>query len=152
VHPRFHTPYVALTAFAALSAALIVMSYMGASVSEAYLTLLAISVVLQLIPNIYMFAALLKLARHRRYPRWERKRMVSNGSFGLAASALGMCLAFVPSDSTTHVWVYEAKMVGAIGAVLAIALLLYFRAQHAKRMSQPAIATISHPENLTELS
>jgi len=138
VHPRYQTPYVALAAFAALSAILILMSYMGASVSEAYLTLLAISVVLQLIPNVYMFAALLKLSQHRRYPRYERKLMVSNGASGLGASSLGICLAFVPSDATTHVWIYEAKMVGAILSILLVALALYLRAQHKIRASAEA--------------
>jgi amino acid transporter len=157
VHPRYHTPYIALIVFAVLSALLILMSYMGASVSEAYLTLLAISVVLQLIPNVYMFAALLKLARHRRYPRWERKRMVSNGAFGLGSSMLGICLAFVPADSTTHVWLYEAKMICAIGGVLGIALLLYLRARRGKRAAlrqlAPDSGTISAQiSNLTGLS
>lgn len=129
LHPRYHTPYIALIAFAALSILLIGMSYVGASVSEAYLTLLAISVVLQMIPNIYMFAALLKLARHRRYPRWERKRMISNGAFGLGSSVLAIALAFVPTDESTHVWIYEAKMVGAVVLLLGTAFALYWRAQ-----------------------
>jgi amino acid transporter len=133
VHPRFRTPYVALTAFAVLSALLILMSYAGASVAEAYLTLIAISVVLQLIPNVYMFAALIKLALHRRYSKPERRMMAFNGASGLASSMLGICLAFVPAESTTHVWTYEAKMIGAIGTVLAIALILYFRAQRSIR-------------------
>jgi amino acid transporter len=154
LHPRYRTPYVALTAFAALSAILILMSYAGASVSEAYLTLLGISVVLQLIPNVYMFAALLKLARHRRYPRYERKRMAFNGGLGLSSSLLGICVAFVPAESTTHVWAYETKMVGAVGAVLAIALLLYFRAQRKIRMEASAdyIVATEPAKNLTDLS
>lgn len=152
VHARYHTPYVALIAFGALSAILILMSYLGASVGEAYLTLLGISVVLQLIPNVYMFAALVKLARHRRYSRLNRKRMAFNGVSGLASSGLGICLAFVPAEATTHVWAYEAKMIGAIGTVLAIALTLYFRAQRRLRgvaEGEEAVGTLT---NLTELS
>lgn len=136
LHPRYRTPHVALAVFAALAALLILVSYLGASVSEAYLTLLAISVVLQLIPNVYMFAALVKLARHRRYARITRKWMAFNGSSGLASSLLGICLAFVPAESTMHVWEYETKMAGAIGAVLAIAFVLYFRAQHKIRIAK----------------
>jgi len=135
IHPRFHTPYVALIVFAILSALMIIMSNMGASISEAYLTLLAISVVLQMVPNVYMFCALLKLARHRSYPHWDRKRMVSNGTFGLGSSVLAICLAFVPGDSTEHLLAYELKMIVAIGGVLGVALVLYFRARRRKRAS-----------------
>jgi amino acid transporter len=152
VHPRYQTPYVALIAFAALSAILILMSNLGASVSEAYLTLLAISVVLQLIPNVYMFAALLKLARHRRFPSYRRKYMVSNGASGLGASSLGICLAFVPSDATTHVWAYEAKMIGAISLVLIVALVLYLRAQRGIRADAEAAARAMNGDSLVKLT
>lgn len=152
VHPRYRTPHIALIAFATLSAILILMSYMGASVNEAFLTLLAISVVLQLIPNVYMFAALLKLARHRRYARLERKRMMLNGALGMSSSLLGICLAFVPGESTGHVWVYETKMIGAIGVVLTIALLLFFRAQRQVRAHAAARQGTGAVVESTELS
>ena len=129
LHPRYHTPYIALTVFAILSALLILMSYMGASVSEAYLTLLSIAVVLQLIPNIYMFAALIKQAWMRRSDRKGRAYILSNGLAGLLSSTLGVCLAFVPAEATGHIWTYELKLTAAIGTVLASALVLYCRAR-----------------------
>jgi amino acid transporter len=135
VHPRFHTPYVALTVFAILSALLILMSYMGASVSEAYLTLLSISVVLQLIPNVYMFAALIRLAWRQQAKSKGRLYSAANGLAGLLSSTAGICMAFVPAETTGHVWTYEFKLVFAIGTVLGVALLLYARARHRKRRS-----------------
>jgi amino acid transporter len=136
LHPRYHTPYIALTVFAVLSALLILMSYMGASVSEAYLTLLSIAVVLQLIPNIYMFAALIKHAWMQRSEGRGRSYILSNGLAGLLSSTLGVCLAFVPAEATGHIWTYELKLTAAIGTVLASALLLYSRARR-KRGRQP---------------
>jgi amino acid transporter len=137
VHPRYHTPYVALAVFALLSALLILMSYLGASVSEAYLTLLSISVVLQLIPNVYMFAALIKQAWAQQADGSNRRYVVINGMAGLLSSGVGICLAFVPAESTGHVWTYEFKLVFAIGTVLGVALLLFFRA---KRKALPAFS------------
>lgn len=129
VHPRFHTPYIALTVFAILSALLILMSYLGASVSEAYLTLLSISVVLQLIPNVYMFAALIKQTLAQQVGDKGRIYIAVNGFAGLLSSAVGICLAFVPAEATGHVWTYELKLIFAIGGVLGAALLFYFRAR-----------------------
>jgi hypothetical protein len=111
------------------------MSYLGASVSEAYLTLLSISVVLQLIPNVYMFAALIKQAWARRVAGNGFRYIAINGIAGLLSSGLGICLAFIPAEATDHVWTYELKLVFAIGAVLGAALLLFFRA---KRKVLPA--------------
>ncbi len=127
VHPRFHTPYIALIVFAVLSALLILMSYLGASVSEAYLTLLSISVVLQLIPNVYMFAAMLRLA-WKQQSGGRRGYILTNGVAGLLSSVVGICLAFVPVEVAGHVWTYELKLIFAIGTVLGVALVLYARA------------------------
>jgi len=50
VHPKYGTPHIALIGFAALSSLLIAMSFIGkASVKEAYVTLLDLAVVLQMI-------------------------------------------------------------------------------------------------------
>lgn len=136
LHPRYRTPYISLTVFAILSASLILMSYMGASVSEAYLTLLSIAVVLQLIPNVYMFCALLKQAWSHPGGSARRIYTISNAVAGIFASSLGICLAFVPTAATSHIWTYELKLALATVSVLGSALLLYFRAW---RKTQPGL-------------
>ena len=60
VHPRYHTPYISLILFAILSSLLIATSFLGVSVGEAYLTMLDLAVILQLVPSTYMFLSLLK--------------------------------------------------------------------------------------------
>src|ERR1700761_8338091 len=60
LHPRYHTPYVSLILFAVLSSLLIAASFLGVSVGEAYLTMLDLAVILQLLPSTYMFLALLR--------------------------------------------------------------------------------------------
>ena len=139
IHPKFHTPYVALGLFALLSAMLILMSYAAASVGEAYLTLLSIAVILQMVPNLYMFAALWKTAAldagpsRRGFLRWSA---VS----GLTASGLGICLAFVPTGEVLSVWAYEAKLISVSILVVGFALFFYFRAQ----MQRGAVAPAKH--------
>jgi hypothetical protein len=91
--------------------------------------------VLQLIPNVYMFAALIKQAWAQQAGSNGRRYVVINGFAGLLSSGVGICLAFVPAESTGHVWTYELKLVFAIGTVLGVALLLFFRA---KRKALPA--------------
>ena len=58
LHPRFSTPYVALIVQTGISILFLAMSFIGAQVKEAFQTLLNLAVVLQLVPFLYMFAAL----------------------------------------------------------------------------------------------
>ena len=125
LHPRFHTPYVALGLFAVLSAILILMSYAGASVGEAYVTLLSIAVILQMVPNLYMFAALWKLVGTTAPGERRRKTLRTSSALGLTASALGLCLAFVPTDTVHSLWAYEAKLVTVSCLVGGSALFFY---------------------------
>src|ERR1019366_4175422 len=62
VHPKFATPHIALIAIATLSSLLVTMSFIGATVKEAYVTLLDLSVVLQMISYLYLYATLAKVA------------------------------------------------------------------------------------------
>src|SRR6202020_770356 len=62
IHPRHHSPHVALIMFGFLASVIIAISFIGASVQEAYLTLLDLAVALQMISYIYLFLSLLKRA------------------------------------------------------------------------------------------
>src|SRR5436853_1166694 len=64
VHPKYATPYAALIVHAAVSLVLVVINFSlsGAGVQETFQKLLSLAVVLQLIPFLYMFGALMKIA------------------------------------------------------------------------------------------
>src|SRR5206468_1850734 len=55
VHPRWHSPHVALITCAALAGVFTCWSLIGSGVAEAYQVLLKSSVVIQLIPFTYLF-------------------------------------------------------------------------------------------------
>src|SRR6202040_2448937 len=63
VHPKYRTPHAALIVQAVVSLILIVINfYASGGVQEAFQTMLSLAVVLQLVPFLYVFAALLKFA------------------------------------------------------------------------------------------
>jgi len=111
VHPKWRTPYVALITHAALSSVFIAMSFIGAGVRDAYLTLLQLAVVLQLIPFVYLYLGLIRVAGqpggHYRRPLVLRLA----GLAGLVASCLALATAFVPSGSVESPLQYEIKMI-----------------------------------------
>jgi amino acid transporter len=129
VHPKYRTPYAALVVQAIVSLVLIVINfYASGGVQEAFQTMLSLAVVLQLVPFLYVFAALLKFAFRRDLAggRYSRFTLMVSGFCGLVTTALGIALAFFPAKQITSVWMYEAKMFGFTLFFLALAAFFFF--------------------------
>jgi glutamate:GABA antiporter len=126
VHPRYGTPFIALSVHAVLSTGFLAMSFVGASVREAYVILLALAVVLQLVPYLYLYAALLKYAAAAAPPpqRYSKATLRFAGLAGLLTTSLGMVVAFVPSPQIESVVLFETKML--LGTAFFIGLAVFF--------------------------
>ncbi len=140
LHPRYATPYVALVVHASVSMLLCLMNLAGAGVQEAFQTMLSLAVVLQLAPFLYMFAALLKLARSepRGKGHYSKGVLMLAGASGLATTTLGMALAFFPSRQITSLWLYELKMVG--GTLFFVGLAAFFFFVYGRRKASQQVA------------
>jgi len=112
VHPKFATPHVAILAIAILSSLLVSMSFIGATVKEAYLTLLDLSVVLQMVSYLYLFAVLAKTAFSSSAGQgyYSKGRLRFAAIAGLAATVAGGAVAFIPSKQIASIWRFELKM------------------------------------------
>jgi amino acid transporter len=128
VHPRHHSPYVALIMFGGLASSIIAMSFIGASVEEAYLTLLDLAVALQMISYIYLFLTLVKRAFSKSSePRYFRRPVLQFAALaGLIMAASGFVMAFVPSGQIASIGSFELKMFLTLGFILALASGLFF--------------------------
>jgi amino acid transporter len=126
VHPRWHSPHVALTTCAVLAACFTVFSMVGSSVAEAYQVLLKAAVVIQLIPFIYLFLALIKAEGVGAAARGA-------GVVGLATTAFGLCAAFLPSADVTSVALFETKMIIGVAGPTALGWVLFTRERRARR-------------------
>jgi amino acid transporter len=127
IHPRYTTPHVALTALAVLCTGIVSMSFIGATVKEAYVTLLDLSVVLQMLSFLYLYATLLAVAIRGTSGSgyFGRARIGIAAVSGLSATALGCVVAFVPSHQITSIWVFELKMVAGVGLFLGLGTFLF---------------------------
>jgi len=130
VHPRHHSPHVALIMFGGLATSIIAMSFIGASVQEAYLTLLDLAVALQMISYFYLFLSLLKRAFSKSIsPRYFRRPVLQLASVaGLMMATLGFSMAFVPTRQIASIGSFELKMFLTLGFILALAsgLFVYY--------------------------
>ncbi len=129
VHPKYATPHAALIVQAIVSLILIVINfYASGGVQEAFQTMLSLAVVLQLVPFLYVFAALLRFAFRSDLAggRYGRGTLIFAGLSGFVTTCLGIVLAFFPAKQITSVWKYEAKMFGFTLFFLALAAFFFF--------------------------
>jgi amino acid transporter len=145
VHPRHHSPHVALIMFGGLATSIIAMSFIGASVQEAYLTLLDLAVALQMISYIYLFLSLLKRAFSKSStPRYFRRPVLQLASVaGLSMAVLGFSMAFVPSRQISSIGSFELKMFLTLGFILALAsgLFVYYSRLRPEPAPEPEPST-----------
>jgi amino acid transporter len=128
VHPRYATPYAALIVQAVVSALLVILNFAVAGVQEAFQFLLSLAVVLQLVPFLYMFGALLKLAftSDGSEGRYSKPTLIAAGSSGLITTILGIALVFFPARQVTSLGVYETWMFGGTAFFVGLAAFFFF--------------------------
>ena len=127
IHPKYATPYAALIVHASVSLILVIANFMVTGrVQESFQRLLSLAVVLQLIPFLYVFGALLKIAFGEKFVRghYGRGTLIFAGLSGLVTTMLGIALAFFPAQQITSLLSYEIWMVG--GTLLFIGLAAFF--------------------------
>jgi amino acid transporter len=122
VHPRWGSPHVALIANAALSAVLTAFTFAGSTVSEAYQQLLKSTVVIQLIPFLYLFAGLIRLAG-------GASGSGLLGWVGLLATAFALAMSLLPPPEVSNVVLFEAKTIAGIALTLGVGLFFFRQAR-----------------------
>jgi amino acid transporter len=149
VHPRYATPSAALIVQGIVSALLVLVNFFGwwvwdkimgvlgllprlylspAGAGEVFQRLLSLAVVLQLVPFVYVFGALVKFAVTETAPRgrYGRISMLLAGMSGLLTTILGIALVFFPTQQITSLWSYEIWMVGGTLAFIGLAVFFFF--------------------------
>jgi amino acid transporter len=142
VHSEYGTPYAALIVHGAVSTSLVLITLLGSGVQETFQRLLSLAVVLQLVPFVYMFGALLRisLGPSASSGRYSKPVLVLAGSSGLITTILGIALAFFPAQQITSLRSYETWMVG--GTAFFIGLAVFFFYVYGRRKAAHAAASI----------
>jgi amino acid transporter len=132
LHPRHGTPAFAIVFQTVLVSVFILASQAGATVREAYLVLLDMTIVLNFLPFIYIFLALPRLR-----PRHEEPGVVRvPGGLGvlsvvalagLGATLLTLVTAVIPPSDVTNPWLFEMKLWGGLAILSGVGYWLYAR-------------------------
>jgi len=145
VHPQYSTPYAALIVHAAVSLILVVVNFTAAGVQETFQKLLSLAVVLQLVPFLYMFGALLKIAAAPDFGKvqYGKLTLLFAGASGLVTTTLGIALAFFPAAQITSILSYEVWMFGGTLLFVGLAAFFFFvygRRKAARKLNEVAAA------------
>jgi len=147
IHPRYATPYAALIVHATVSLILVVINFTftGAGVQETFQKLLSLAVVLQLIPFLYMFGGLLRIALSESFTpgRYSKTTLIFAGVCGFITTSLGIGLAFFPAQQITSLFSYELWMFGGTLGFIGLAAFFFFiygRRKAARKLAAEATA------------
>jgi amino acid transporter len=152
IHPRYATPYAALIVQGIVSAVLVILNFAGAGVQETFQKLLSLAVVLQLVPFVYAFGALVKFAVTESTPKgqYSRTTMFVAGLSGFLTTILGIALVFFPAQQITSLWSYELWMVGGTLFFVGLATFFFFVYGRRKALHRIQVAAIGEPMPASE--
>jgi amino acid transporter len=131
VHPKTGAPWVVMVVTAMLSAGFWGLSVLGSTaVKDSFKLLLALATVLQLVPFVYVYAALLKIAfAAAPTSRYGRTTLKLAGVSGLVTTLIGMAVAFVPPSEIQGlkpILKFEGQMAFGTLFFIVTAALLFF--------------------------
>ncbi|HXW17731.1 MAG TPA: hypothetical protein VEJ39_05550, partial [Candidatus Acidoferrales bacterium] len=132
----------ALIVHAIVSIILVTLNFLGGGVQETFQKMLSLAVVLQLIPFVYIFGALLKIAYTESAVkgRYSKGVLVLSGFSGMITTVLAIVVAFFPAQQITSVFLYEVWMFG--GTALFVGLAAFFFFVYGRR--KVAAAALAH--------
>jgi amino acid transporter len=141
IHPRWKTPYVSILVQAVISAVILLASEINETTRGAYQSLVDAGIILYFIPFLYMFAAVIKLARRKDRRENSHAVLVPGGiagvwicgGLGFLVVLIGILVSLIPPGDSFNKLGFELKLVAGTVASVLIGLVLYWRGARAKQ-------------------
>ena len=143
VHPRWHTPYVAILVQATLATIFLLLSVLGkgTKVEDVYLILLDTQILIYFIPYLYLFIVFLihrkrgensnevVLAAGRSIGAWL------TGLSGMIVTLFAMIVATIPPPDMGNSLLFRLKVIGGALGFVVVGGLIYWRAKAKQKFS-----------------
>ncbi len=135
IHPRFRTPWVAITVYGAAGIIMALLGQAGTNVRGAYYMLVGMAGLTTFLPYLFLFGAMIRVqsrateAGVMRVPG-GRPVAIALALLGLASTVVTIVLSTIPADDDPHPALAVAKIIGLTtvllgGGVLAFAIARY---------------------------
>jgi glutamate:GABA antiporter len=137
VHPRWHTPYVAILVQATLATIFLLLSVLGRGthVEDVYLILLDTQILIYFIPYLYLFVVFLI---HRRRGESSSEIVLAPGGSigawftglsGMIVTLFAMIIATIPPPDTGNPLLFRSKVIGGALGFVVFGGLIYWCAR-----------------------
>jgi len=137
VHPRWHTPYVAILVQAILATIFLLLSVLGkgTNIEDVYLILLDTQILIYFIPYLYLFIVF--LIHRRRSENASEVVLVPAGSIGgwltglsgMIVTLFAMIIATIPPPDVGDSLLFRLKVIGGALGFILIGGLIYLCAR-----------------------
>ena len=125
IHPRWHTPHIALVALGLVASGLLLLSQLGDSMRVAYQEIVSLTFIGGFLPYIYIFMS-----------AWKAQRKVA-ATAGLSVTLFCLVCSIIPTAEVENVWLFEGKLALGTAAMIGSGLLLYARGRAKSRVPLP---------------
>lgn len=150
MHPRWHSPVVALVTQAAIAAAFILLSQGGTTVKGAYEVLVSTTVIGALLPFLFLFASAIKLTREPerlaaiRVPGGKRT-VACAAAVGFVTTGVSIGLALFPADDDPNKLLAVVKVVGLTGLMVGSGVAVFIAGGRRKHALAPTQSRVEVP-------
>ena len=142
IHPRWRTPYIAIVVQGVVAIVFLILSVLGkgTTVETAFLILIDMSLLIYFIPYLYLFACFVlfcwRAQNHQRLVIAGGKVGATLiGGCGFAITVFAMVVAMFPPPGTSSVWWHEIKLGGGAAFLIAIGLIVFWRARQKRHVA-----------------
>lgn len=140
IHPRWHTPYIAIALYGLAGTVFALLSQAGTSVRGAYDVLVSMSIITYFIPYAYLFASMIRLQREPVVPgtiRIPGGRPVTTvlALLGLLSTLVTIVLSVVPAPEEVNKPLAVVKVVGSSLVLIGAGVIVF---HNGKRRKAPA--------------
>ncbi len=142
IHPRWKTPWVSILVQGSVSGAILLISQINDTTRGAYQFLIDAAIILYFIPFLYMFAAVIKLARRPDRSSNPHAILVPGGMSGVWISGglgfivvlIGIVVSVIPPGDSSSKLGFDLKLgIGTLASIL-LGLALYWRGARSKQI------------------
>jgi glutamate:GABA antiporter len=131
LHPKYGTPHIALLVQGILTSLMLVAALSGSTIHEAYVILIDMTVIMSLLPLLYILLAF-PVLRRRLADRHGRLKLSPGicwlaGLAGFSITLLAIVTSMIPPSDDDHPGLFVLKVIGGTAVLIGIGWLFYRR-------------------------
>jgi glutamate:GABA antiporter len=134
LHPRFRTPHMALIVQGILTSLMLIAALSGSTIHEAYVILIDMTVIMSLLPLLYILLAF-PVLRRRLADRHGALKLPSSvcwiaGLTGFCITLLAIVTSMIPPADDRQPGLFVLKVIGGTALLIGVGWIFYRRRQN----------------------